>query len=90
MRIIDLYPIGTVVRLKDGEKRLMITGVKQTNLDGDGEEYDYISVLYPEGHLGESFQYLFYHEDIEEVFFKGYEDEERNTFIQKLSEIYKD
>lgn len=90
MRIIDLYPIGTVVRLKDGEKRLMITGVKQTNLDGDGEEYDYISVLYPEGHLGENFQYLFYHEDIEEVFFKGYEDEERNTFIQKLSEIYKD
>lgn len=88
MTIRGLLPIGTIVRLKDGEKRLMICGVKQTNADGDGKEYDYLGVLYPEGHIGDDFQYLFNHTDIEEIVFRGYEDEERESFLKKLSTLY--
>lgn len=87
MEIKELLPIGSVVLLKNGKKRVMIFGVKQTENES-GKEYDYISVLYPEGNIGEAGQYLFNHSDIETVFYKGYEDEERAEFIEKLSEYY--
>lgn len=88
MDIKELLPIGTVVLLKDGEKRLMIIGVKQTNEEGEGKEYDYLGVLYPEGFIGADFQYLFNHEDIEEVIARGFEDAERDSFIEKLADYY--
>lgn len=88
MEIKELLPIGSVVLLKEGKKRVMIFGVKQTNQE-TGIEYDYISVLYPEGNIGENGQYLFNHENIKEIYFRGYEDEERDTFIKNLAEFYK-
>lgn len=88
MKIAELLPIGTIVLLKEGEKRLMINGIKQTNANGDGKEYDYLGILYPEGHIGDEFQYLFNHEDISEIIFRGYEDDERNEFITKLVKLY--
>lgn len=87
MEIKDLLPIGSVVRLKDGRHKLMIYGIKQTESE-QGREFDYISVLYPEGCINELGQYLFNHSDIDEVFFRGYEDEERQAFIQNLSQYY--
>ncbi|MBO5474614.1 MAG: DUF4176 domain-containing protein [Lachnospiraceae bacterium] len=84
----DLLPIGSVVLLKDGEKRLMISGIMQSEAGGDGQEYDYLGVLYPEGHIGDKLQYLFNHEDINEINFRGYEDAERVDFIEKLAKLY--
>ena len=40
-KIKDLLPVGSVVRLQNGTKYLVITGVKQRDL-GTGETYDYI------------------------------------------------
>lgn len=88
MKIRDLLPIGSIVLLKDGEKRLMINGVMQSEIEQNSRDYDYHGILYPEGHIGEQFQYLFNHEDIEAVVFRGYEDDERITFIEKLAEFY--
>lgn len=90
MKIAELLPIGTIVLLKEGEKRLMINGIKQTNAEGDGKEYDYLGVLYPEGHIGDEFLYLFNHEDISEIIFKGFEDDERKDFIAKLAKLYEE
>ena len=88
MEVKELLPIGSVVLLKNGTKRLMIFGIKQT--DNDSKiEYDYIGVLYPEGNIGEGGQFLFNHSDIQKVFFKGYEDEERGEFLEKLDEFVK-
>lgn len=88
MRINELLPIGTIVLLKDGEKKLMINGVMQSDIAENGKEYDYLGILYPEGHIGDQFQYLFNHEDISEIIFRGYEDEERKEFIDKLTAYY--
>ena len=88
MNIKELLPIGSVVRLMDGEKKLMIIGVKQTDSEGDGKEYDYLGVLYPEGYIGEEYQYLFDHDVIEEVYFKGYDEAERQDFIERLAALY--
>ncbi len=88
MNIKELLPIGTVVLLKDGEKRLMISGIKQTDASGEGEEYDYLGVLYPEGHIGEEYQFLFNHDNIKKIVFRGYEDDERTNFLERLSVFY--
>lgn len=88
MKIKDLLPIGSIVRLHDGEKRLMIIGIMQSDASGNGKEYDYLGILYPEGHIGDQFQYLFNQEDIEEVIFRGFEDDERIEFLNKLTNLY--
>lgn len=87
MDIKELLPIGSVVLLEGGKKRVMIYGIKQTDQDTQ-EEYDYIGVVYPEGNMGQGTQFLFNHDKIVEVFFKGYNDEERQDFIQRLADYY--
>lgn len=66
----------------------MVNGIMQTEADGSGKEYDYLGILYPEGHIGEQFQYLFNHEDINEIVFRGFEDKERIEFLSKLATLY--
>lgn len=83
----ELLPIGSVILLERAVKPLMIYGVRQTN-ESDGKEYDYIGVLYPEGNVGANAQFLFQHEDIREVIFRGYEDESRAAFLERLEEFY--
>lgn len=88
MKIKDLLPVGSIVLLKDGEKKLMINGIMQNDAGDTGKNYDYLGVLYPEGHIGEGFQYLFNHEDIDEIIFRGFEDTERVEFLEKLANLY--
>ena len=88
MKIEELLPIGTIVLLEDGEKRLMITGIMQSDVSEKGQQYDYLGILYPEGHIGDQFQYLFNHEDIKEIVFRGFEDAERVEFLEKLINMY--
>lgn len=67
-------PIGTVVMLKNGTKKLMVFGIIQSVQENPDQEYDYIGVPYPEGNMGQDYQYLFNHADVEQVFFRGFED----------------
>lgn len=87
VKVKELLPIGSVVMLKGGKKPLMIYGIRQTN-EESGQEYDYIGVLYPEGNVGTKAQFLFDQENIETVFFRGFEDESRARFLEKLEEFY--
>lgn len=80
----NLLPIGSVVLLKEGEKKLMITGILQENGRLRKKQFDYLGVLYPEGHTGDQ-AFLFNHEDIQEIYFRGYEDAEREAFLKELS-----
>lgn len=84
----DLLPIGSIVLLKDAKKKLMITGIKQTGAENTEYEHDYVGVFYPEGHIGERYNFLFDHKDIEEIIFRGYEDEERQAFLERLDMHY--
>lgn len=72
-------PIGTVVLLKNGSKRVMIYGRKQIHVE-TGQEWDYLACLYPEGNINEEFMYLFNHDQIDKVFYLGYKDEEELKF----------
>lgn len=83
----ELLPIGTVVILEEASKKAMIYGVKQTD-KATGTEYDYIGVVYPEGSMGDGTQFFFNHDMVSKVFFTGFEDEERTTFIDRLADYY--
>ena len=87
MNFDELLPIGSIVLLKDANKRLMIYGVGQTD-QSENKEYDYIGVMYPEGNMGDGSQYLFNHSDIERLDFRGFEDPERTSFLEHLKEFY--
>lgn len=89
-RIESFLPVGSVVTLKEGTKKLMVFGIIQSIQDSEGKEYDYIGVPYPEGNIGQEYQYLFDHSDIETIHFRGFEDVERQEFIFNLAEFYKD
>jgi hypothetical protein len=73
-------PIGSVVLLNGGSKRIMIYGRQQKELNSD-KVWDYIACLYPEGNLNEEYMYLFNHDQIEKVFFIGFQDEEEIEFV---------
>lgn len=77
-------PIGTVVMLKGGKKRLMITGFCMIDKKNSAKMFDYSGCLYPEGVVSTDQTALFDHEQIEKIYFVGYSDQEENTFKTQL------
>ncbi len=47
--------------------------------------YDYVACYYPEGHINQDYTFVFNHEDIKEVIFKGCKNEEEDRFSQLLN-----
>ncbi len=80
-------PIGTVVLLKGGRKRAMITGFCSVAQENQEKIYDYSGCVYPEGYLSSNQVCLFDHDQIEKIFFLGFEDEEEVAFKDKLNKI---
>ena len=70
-------PIGTVVLLKGGNKRIMITSylIFSTGSEKDKKMYDYGACNYPEGILDSSTSVGFNHEEIEKIIHMGLEDD---------------
>ena len=79
-------PIGSVVLLKESQKRIMIVGVKQKQVDSS-KVWDYSACLYPEGILSPDKLFLFDAEQIERLYFVGLQDGEGLAFLDKLSKI---
>lgn len=80
-------PIGTVVMLKGGKKRAMITGFCSISGEDKSKVFDYSGCLYPEGFISSNQTLLFNHEQIEKIFHLGLTDEEEKQFKQKLNEM---
>ena len=77
--------LGSVVLLKKGAKRIMIYGRRQIAVETK-LIYDYVACFYPEGNISEEYTFLFNHEDIDIIIFKGYEDEEDVQFQKVIFE----
>lgn len=83
----DVLPLGTVISLKEKEDKLVIIGWMQKSTDNNNKEvYDYIACIYPKGILTGNDTQAFNEEDIDKVYFNGYEDKaeiERNKELIK-------
>lgn len=72
-------PLGSIVLLKGGKKRIMICGRIQKKV-GEDTLYDYAACYYPEGIVDSKSLFLFNHEEIETVYFVGMQDVEEFRF----------
>ena len=79
-------PIGTVVLLKGGRKRVMITGFCVSRKENPEEMWDYSGCIYPEGIFSSDNVLMFDHTQITEVFHIGLIDDEEKEFKNKLKE----
>ncbi len=82
-------PIGSVVLLKGGSKRIMINGYLCTEEGKPEETYDYCGCLFPEGFITMNSNLLFNHDQIEKVDHLGLIDEEEQEFQNKINELIK-
>lgn len=82
-------PIGTVVMLKGGTKRVMISGfcAIESQNNSENKMWDYSGCLYPEGFLASNQTCLFDHEQIEKIYHYGLVDEEEEKFKAQLKEL---
>lgn len=80
-------PLGTIVKLKGGKKKLMITGFCLYDNDHGHVLYDYCGCMYPEGMISSKELNLFNHEDIEDVIHLGVSDEEDKKFKVNLTSM---
>jgi hypothetical protein len=74
-------PVGTVVKLKNATLPMMITGYKIQ--DELYNVYDYCGCIYPIGYTSNQ-KGIFNHNQIEQIIFLGYEDENYQQFNKKI------
>lgn len=79
----NLLPLGSVVLLEGGEKRLMITGRIQAK-SGDDTIYDYSACYYPEGIVGSDSMFFFNNDAIAAIFYIGFQDTEEFEFRSEV------
>ena len=78
-------PIGTVIGLRSFEKRVMITGVRQVEVETE-KTWDYCGCFYPEGTINSREMVLFNVGDIDSFYQLGFRDGEGLEFARKLIE----
>lgn len=81
----EFLPLGSVVLLKDGTKKLMITGYVSKSSDDD-LIYDYSGCVFPEG-IMENVYCLFNNNDIKKIYFEGLKNEEFDNYCDKMNSI---
>ena len=80
-------PIGTVVLLTNGTKKVMITGYLPIDVEAGNKMYDYTGCLFPEGVIIDSETLAFNHDQIKEIVFEGLDNEESQEFIKTINNI---
>lgn len=80
-------PIGTVVMLKGGTKKVMITGFCAIADNDKKTMWDYSGCMFPEGFLSSRQTCLFNHNQIERIYHLGLEDDEEKKFKETLNKL---
>lgn len=84
MEKVDFLPLGSIVKIRGSLRKTVIVGRGLMTIVGDKALFfDYGGALYPEGIVGDQIIY-FNHSDVEEVVFRGFENEENAEMIRNL------
>lgn len=86
MEKIDFLPIGSIVNLKGGVKKLMVIarGVV-SNIGGEKKYFDYGGCLYPEGLTGDRILY-FNHSEIIRSVYTGFSDDDEKLMVENIND----
>ena len=86
----DLLPIGSVVKLIEGERYVMICG-RIVVPEGMNDIYDYVGCIYPEGISSGEDMVFFNRDSIELLYFVGFQDTQELTYrgevLDELGEL---
>lgn len=80
----DILPLGSVVLLNGGTKKVMIIGYCMKTPEKPNKMYDYCGCVFPEGVLRSDVTCVFDHEQIKEICFAGFKNDEANKFIDRV------
>lgn len=80
----DILPLGSVVLLNGGTKKVMIIGYCMKTPDNPDKIYDYCGCVFPEGVLRSDITCVFNHEQIKQIYFSGYKNDEANQFLDRV------
>lgn len=80
-------PLGTVVLLEGGTKRVMITGFATASSDDPDLIYDYAGCMYPQGFVTSNQTVLFDHDQIQKIYHFGLIDPEWVEFQDNLKKF---
>lgn len=80
-------PLGTVVLLEGGTKRVMITGFATASSDDPDLIYDYAGCMYPQGFITSNQTVLFDHDQIQKIYHFGLIDPEWVEFQSNLKKF---
>ena len=80
---LTFLPVGSVVRLKGGERNVIIIGYTPME-KGKTQMWDYLGGMWPTGVITSDRNLLFNRDQIEEVIFEGFTNEEELDFRTKL------
>lgn len=86
-------PIGTIVILKNGTKKIMITSYLVITGSKEKEEkkmFDYGGYPYPVGMLDSSYALGFNHDQIDKVIHMGHVDNDHKELSDLMNKNYKD
>jgi hypothetical protein len=83
-------PLGSICLLKGGKRYIVVIGYLGMGSEEKNTVYDYIGAVYPLGVITSDISFMFDHDQIEKVIFKGFEDEEGKEFNEKLNSLSKD
>lgn len=81
----EYLPLGSIVLLKEGIRKVMIIG-RALNVKKDGKTYffDYGGVLYPDGLTGDEMVY-FDSDAVVRVYFHGYMDDDNDIMVENIN-----
>lgn len=83
-------PIGSVVLVKNSTKKAFIVGFRGQTVDDDSKIYDYIGYPYPEGFVTRNLTLMFNNNDVEKIYYIGYNSEEEKNFKKDLYKYIKE
>ncbi|MBQ3601891.1 MAG: DUF4176 domain-containing protein [Lachnospiraceae bacterium] len=85
----EILSLGSIVSIKGSYKKMLIIGrALFVNLPEGKKYFDYAAVTYPEGIMGDQIAY-FQHEDMEQIYFHGFTDEEDRKVKQRMENFKK-
>ena len=79
-------PVGTICKLKGTDQMVAITGFCMKNQNLGDKVFDYVACFYPQGVFDPNKNILFDHEQIDQVVFMGFVNEEERAFKQRVKE----
>lgn len=79
-----ILPLGSVVLLNGGTKKVMVIGYCMKTPEKPNQIYDYCGCVFPEGVLRSDVTCVFNHEQIKEICFSGFQNDESNKFLDRV------